>query len=806
MNDPVADPAAESSPWANDPVVGEESAPAKTGTVEWNGMKADFEVPGDTTDKTAYNTAARAALVAKYPKRKFPPVQAFVLNDAGDHVSPDRSLGDYVNLGLRSVRHGLGDIIDLGASSLIPSTSGLFNAGMDAAVNKAAGPGPEPSTDNERLGDAAVRGATAGVIGGGPMSLGRTALMGISGATSGAFSESARQQGYGPGTQLAAGLVGGVLPISAAATAREIVGAVGTRLPGVSPAPRAAVTLREAAFNPEAAAANIRARPAPSPGTAPTLAEVAKDPGLAALQRSKHSTAIQEQQRANALARGNTVDQTAGPGNPGAVQDLAQQQAAEGTAGVTTAREGLGPQMDRADSGAQVRGQFSDASKASWNKVNEAYDTHRATVTAEPVTLTNQFHADLGDATKPFYGDGAAPMSSDLQAIIDDLRKPNATGERFGNIDRRLAEFSANVRRQGGSNTEAGAADQLRNVVEAYANDILPPEQVASLRQAKKLRAEHGQTFEQGNAAEAFRTKAFAEPVKDDVELPHALVKQNGTGGATVDRLTAAVGPEATEATIRAELRRVADEGQVQTPAQVQALTRKYGETIQRIPGLAADFQRLHDRAALNEAFLKSPLGRMSEGDPATAIGKVIFGDDAAAAAQLVNQIKGSPSALAGLRRSFAELIARASKGDAVTADGVNIPNATKSSQAIDMVLARSGKALTSQQRSILQQIKTEMDSVSYAEKAGVVKGAEGEMHPVDVLPPISATTNALRRILKFATNQKSVDAMVEKALLVPAFAAELLAQPTPARLSRLKSTIGTATVGAALGAEGQQQ
>ena len=667
----------------------------------------------------------------------------------------------------------------------------------------------DASTDNERLAAAAIRGGTAGA-GSGGVGLAKIALGGLSGAISGASGEETRQEGFGPAGQTVASLAGGIAPFAAAGAVKASLGTIARGLPGANPAPRAAMQLNEAAFNPAAALENIRKRPLPSPETAPTLAEVAKDPGLAAFQRSKRTTAIQEQQRNNALARAETADSTMGPGNPQALQETAQTQGAQAADAVTAGREAIGPQADRMDSGAAVREQFGNQRKVSAAGVDEAYTAHRASITDDPITLSNVFHDEVEGALKPFYGDGTAPMSGELQTIVDDLRKPDATGARFGNIDRRLAEFSANIRRQGGSNTEAGAADSLRNVIDAHAAEILPPEQIASLREAKALRAQHGETFEQGNAAEAMATKQYGEPVKDNVELPPALVKGGPGGAATADRLTAAVGPKATEATVRAELRRVADEGQVQTGKQVQALVKKYGETLQRFPALWRDIDRLHDHAALNEAFLKGPLGKMAEGDPSAALAKVLLNPDdgGAGMAQLIEQIKDQPAAMSGLRRSMAEFISAMGKGEAVTAEGINIPNPARSAQAIDMVLQRGGKALSSQQRIVLQQLKREMDSVSYAEKAGVVKGAEAELNPLELIGAVSANANMLKRAFAWATNEKAVDALIEQALLDPSIAADLLAKPTPARLSRLKTLLKTVSRGAAAGSlqNGQPQ
>lgn len=788
-----------------------------TGKVEWNGMTADYTLPAGSSKAQAQD-AARGALVKKYPKRQFPAVDKFVLNDSLDHASPARSLGDYAKGAGRSVLQGLGDVADM-ADYLSPLgtikavgnaiSPGLFRSNGDQLTEAADSMGlPVASTDNERLAASTVRGATAAAVPiGGEVSLGKTALMAASGASSGASGEVARQSGAGPIGQTVASLAGGGI-VAAPAILKAAGGKVAAGSFLSKPETNASIALKDAAYNPAQALENVRARPLPTPETAPTLAEVAKDPGLAAFQRSKRSTAIVEQERSNALARGQTVEQTAGLGNPGAVQDMAQTQAADSAQGVVAGREAIGPQMDRMDSGAQIRDQFDTAHNQARTRTSAAYNDPALSADPTPITLTNSFHDDVGQALKPFYGDGTAPMSPELQAIVDDLRGPDATSARFGNIDKRLADFSAGVRARGGANTEAGAADSLRAVIESHAGDMLPPEQIAALRQAKATRLQQGQTFEQGNAAEAMATKPYGEPKLDNVELPPALVKGGPVGGATVDRLSAAVGPEATEATVRAELRRVADSGEIQNPKQVQALQKKYGETLARFPGLKADFERLHDRAALNDAFLKSPLGRMTEGDPSAAIGEVVFGKDPAAAAQLVNQVKSNPSALAGLRRSFAELITRAGKGEAVTAEGVNIPNPAKSSQAIDMVLARGGNAFTGQQRIVLQQVKAELDSVAYAERAGVVKGVEADVGPLDVAGLVSPKANLLKRLFSWAHNGDKVDALVEQALLDPALAADLLAKPTPARISRLKASIGTTMRGAAMGAlqNGQQQ
>jgi hypothetical protein len=228
------------APWLAAPPIDDQPAkPPITGTIEWNGKKAEVTVPGDATDDQI-KAAGRAALVAKYPKVKFPEAKAIVLNDQRDHMSPERSLGDYVNLGLTGMRHGAGDLLDIvGKATGFPLPIGkLANTYGDAKLDEMGA--PAASTDNERLGVAAAHGATMAVGASGPMSPGRTALMGASGATGGYASESTRQAGYGPGVQMLAGLAAGLAAPTAVSGGRAVLGGVASRS-AVAPAlPRAA--------------------------------------------------------------------------------------------------------------------------------------------------------------------------------------------------------------------------------------------------------------------------------------------------------------------------------------------------------------------------------------------------------------------------------------------------------------------------------------------------------------------------------------------------------------------------------------
>ena len=156
-------------------------------------------------------------------------------------------------------------------------------------------------------------------------------LQSIAGGTGGLSAYVADRLGAGPVGQTIAGLLGGFAPVAAAPAI-----ATGTRAlfsPLSSDAPRrgAAALLQQNASDPRAAARNIRAAMDENKltGVVPTTAELARDPGIAGLQRglsniaNPAAAAMGDRQQANMLARAKAIDEAAGAGDPEALLQAA---------------------------------------------------------------------------------------------------------------------------------------------------------------------------------------------------------------------------------------------------------------------------------------------------------------------------------------------------------------------------------------------------------------------------------------------------------------------------------------------------
>lgn len=742
--------------------------------------------------------------------------------------APSRSLGDYLSMGGRAVTEAVGDIAEV-AEMATPSGMIALARGREPPqtkqlrqyVRKGADIVglEEPVTPKEKIVSAGVRGAAGALVpvvgartlaGRGATLARRPILQAISGALAGVGGESAKLGGAGPVGQFLTSIVAGVLPATAIGAGAKLFGAGRAHFSKGGITERSARIVQKAAADKPATIAALRGRPKPSPETVPTTAEVARDPGLAALQRARLSTAITERQRANAIVRARTAETALEPGSPRAVQTLATGQGRQNLRQVEAARKRVGPVVERLESGTQIRTVWERNYTKARQATDRAYSVPALKV-SKPVQLPDKFHSDIVKSIKPFLGDGAEPLPKALETIIEDLRAPGATTARFANIDSRLADFAGEAKLVG-RNRDALVANTLRQTLQRHEATFLSPEALEALKKARGLRAEQGRRFEQGNAAKAFAMKQFGEPAKDAPELPGALVRKGAVGGSTIDRLMAAVGPKASEATARQELRRLADEGQLTTPAQL----RGFGELLTRFPGLKDDVRNLHNRIELNNAFVKSPLGKVvgTDVDVSTALDGVLTSkDNGLSFTQLAGQVRGNKPAQAGLRGVLANYIRKEGMSGDLTVEGLPIPSNDKTLAAIDLVLERGkqAKLLTKSQQTVLGQIRQELAGVNYARTAGVAEGVSSSqplpyMSMGMPLPGKGAVRTTLAALASHFDNTEEVNMLVERALLDPEKAVELLSVATPDRLKQWKNIISASGRASALVAVPEQE
>lgn len=161
-----------------------------------------------------------------------------------------RTNGEAFGLGVRGLATGLGSVVDLVGAPINNTINMLTGSNLSATPGRdlanAAGDAiglARPETASEDLNNAIIEGATGGLVtaGGGLALSGARGVTGavaktlasapvidtVSGATSGASSEVARQAGAGPVGQLAAGLAGGGLGIGAGVAAERILARAG---------------------------------------------------------------------------------------------------------------------------------------------------------------------------------------------------------------------------------------------------------------------------------------------------------------------------------------------------------------------------------------------------------------------------------------------------------------------------------------------------------------------------------------------------------------------------------------------------
>lgn len=230
-----------------------------------------------------------------------------------------RTVGERLGMGVRDIAEGAGGLVDVVAGPLNATVNAAISPFTDTRLTtqpfrNAASAGADalglskPESDTENLVSAVNQGGTQGLLTAGaglaaaPMegaagvigkAVGSNPLLDtISGATSGASQETARQAGAGPVGQVAAGLAGGMVPVGAAAAASRV--RAPKSLPEVvADTPRAAVIDETGNLTPHGQ--DIAARHGATPEEVAAAYEA--PPGV---QKSTANDQLPDQQAANA--------------------------------------------------------------------------------------------------------------------------------------------------------------------------------------------------------------------------------------------------------------------------------------------------------------------------------------------------------------------------------------------------------------------------------------------------------------------------------------------------------------------------
>lgn len=739
------------------------------------------------------------------------------------------SVWQRMGMGVRSMLSGAAAIPDmvagplnyienatLGTHATLTPFQDLAGKGSDAAGLH------RPASARERFASSAVSGATGAVI---PVAGAETAisrassplvkavlgatrsrpvLQAVSGGTSAVASQGAAEMGAPPWAQTAVGMATGLAFPGVHAAATEGLAGIYDRVNPARAPVQAAREVQTAATRPNAAAAAIRSAPRPVRGVQPTMAETARDPGLAALQRSRPSPELAERQGSNAVARTQAVVRASGAGDPQNIQTAAQETGTAIGEEAAQARTAIGPVADRVETSDAARQAFEASHAEAKARTNAAYNAPALT-TLHPVDIPKPVFEQIAAHADDFYGDGGGMMPERLRSIIDDVSAPGATNRTFTNIDRRLADF-AGESRISGRNRDASFADSIRGTLDAHVAQTMPQEYRDALSAAKRTRAEQGRVFETGPVASAMARDQFGNSMTGPAELPSRIVRPGPAGGDAATALTESTSPATAEAATRQELRRIIDEKGAETGAQVHALRVRYSEAASRFPTLASDLSAAEERAALNDAYRASPMGKMADPnvDPATEVGSMLTRKDGGRQlALLTNQIGDNPPALAGMRNAIGRYVEDASAGGGVDANGTTIPDPGKARTAVRTVLDRAGGALSDRQRVVLNRVYDELNGANFADGASR-QGAPAAGGDVSVLAKAVPGGRTLRAtigvLLASLTNASQVQKLVSRAILDPDFAAELLTKATPDRVANARAKLAAGAQGGAMG------
>jgi hypothetical protein len=560
---------------------------------------------------------------------------------------------------------------------------------------------------------------------------------------------------------------------------------------------------------PDIAAMVERAKTTSAPN--PLTAEVAQKPGVAALGREYESGDLQTQRNVNAQNRAQTISATIGSGNVDSVQALAQAKAKANGAALDDATAKIGPVVDDATSGNNIRQPWTTNLKQAQGATGDAYNVPELT---NPLPIyqsdddAKSLFNGITSVSKRYFGDAGGHAPGNPQQTIYDLFSElgddNINTNTLANVDRRLSNF------QGSSNVAGNYADadfvkNLRNTIQDHFADRVPPEYTYAINNAKAVRADQGARFESGKVANAME-REFNRPTTPDVQVPDKIFPHTTQGAANVDELINAVGSPSTEQFVREHLARQLNDGKLNTPMSItnaRNLTTKF-------PNLEDDLMNLQTQRGVSSDFENSQLGKMVNPDLDTnlQIHGLLDHPDPNGFGNFLQSVQGNPDAVAGVRQSLADyVIKKLGEGGKYDANNNLIPsNNANGIKAIDTVRQRGGSLLTDDQHTVLQAMQDQLKAGEAAKTSGVTDNMTdnsdfGSGH----IPGLrGGFYHTIKFVLSKVNNENKVTALTRQALANPDFASELLMRPTPQRTENIANTIRRGARAGAIGSVAQ--
>jgi hypothetical protein len=321
-----------------------------------------YMLPATLSKGIVKGAASLADLLAYYPAKGL----GYLAGSAADVLGAP----EYVVESLKNPK-GVGDLLDRfqptapnleGAERLGEGAGGaLSGVGLGGLLAKSARP------------------VTAAI---GEIMAEQPVLQSVAGGLGGLSSYAAERLGYGPVGQTVAGLAGGIVPVAAVPTITAATRALLSPLSSDAPRRGAATLLQQNAVDPLAAARAIRGALDENQlaGVMPTTAELARDAGIAGLQRglgnisNPDAAVLSNRMQANMAARAAAINEAVGGGDPDALLQaaIARQRELDALAQASGTRVGA---LNPSDvSGEALRAQLAKRAAEAKAAVKQKYD------------------------------------------------------------------------------------------------------------------------------------------------------------------------------------------------------------------------------------------------------------------------------------------------------------------------------------------------------------------------------------------------------------------------------------------------
>jgi hypothetical protein len=768
---------------------------------------------------------------------------------------------------------------------------GMTGAGVGAQAMEDAGMSDATATDVVGTGAGGAAGAVVAdkaaqaVFPGSPLARLLAVPAGIA-AGAAAGTQTSKTVGAIPG---AAEMLGGVAGGVAASTAVPAVRYVDQGLrelvrPGTDEGRRtiAGRVLNRTAADRNAAVDRMDSTDPLVPGSQPTTAQVTNDTGLAVLERGLRASdpqaagAFEARRADNQQARIAFLNQLvpSDDGNALTVADYLKQKLgaeqadggrvlAAAQADVERRLQALGPGIDAQSAGQIIRGAIDDALrgpggvKATVSRAFESIDPlERATIDVEGA------RGVIDRMLAKRAGPGAAPLPGELQGLVREFM--DLEGEAPYAVLRRMQSRATQLAQtlgEAGQRNEAAIAREVSAQIDGAMAETasgrgagnFTPAQRGALGQAREMRQEQGQRFEQGAVGEVLRERGGAYAV-DASKVPGRLFRPqapealagfvNAVGdnpqavGAlrdyavsdmlqhAYDPVSGTVNPKALQAW--ADARRLTVQAQPEWNTQGLAA---FQQVVDDVGNLARARRLAMERAdqlkAGTKAFEDSAAGLFTASNPKAAVAEIVGSKDSLRLMeQLFDEVQGNPLATRGLQRAVVEhLIDTASPPSApLLPSGETAMSPAKYAQAFARVrplLDRAG--FTPQQITGLERIADDMRLQTVSDSAGRGPGSN-TIQNLSVANLMSALTGGVidpaglggSRLNSFVKwiysaeggpEQRLRELLVEAAL-DPRLASDLMKRATPVVTDRILKSMAdraatTAAVATISGASG---